>query len=111
MAGTVKATKLGDEILTSASALGGATWKKIENATRFYVRGFAQSIEEIARGVATGDISQSDAKLYARNALFGFAQMVADVSQIIYYAVETFLNKVIDSVKGLINRSLPVAIL
>jgi len=105
------ATSIASSILTEAAHLGGETWVKISKATKIYTRGYAQSLIDIAAGVAKGEISVADGKIYARNARFLLSQLIANVSQIVLHEVQNFLNKVLGIIKDAINAALGIALL
>ena len=110
MPATVDPKALGKELLTAGAQIGGDTWKKIEGAMRMYAQGYAQSLPDVARAAASGDITPKDAKIYASNATLSFGQVIANVTQAILNAVQTFIKKVIGLVKDLINKNLPFPI-
>lgn len=99
------------QILQEAARIGGQTWTSIKNAAPLYARGYAQSLVDIASGVASGDITKKDGEMYTRNALLILVQGIANVAQTILHAVQTLLNKVISILKGAINAALPIPIL
>jgi ATP-dependent helicase YprA (DUF1998 family) len=98
-------------ILSQAVKEGGNTWTAIQKALPLYAKGYAQTIAEIAAGRAANEITADDAKMYADSARLLLEMAVANTAQVTLNAVQVFLNGVIDTVKGAINKSLPIAIL
>jgi hypothetical protein len=98
-------------ILSQAVTTGGQTWTKISVATQIYARGYAQSLVDIAKGVADGDISVADGKLFARNSRFLFSQAVANMTQVALHQIQSFLDGVLGILKGGINDALGIALL
>lgn len=105
------AAAIANQILAEAIKVGGATWTKIEKAAPLYVRGYAQSLIDIAEGVAAGEISKADAKMFVANAKLLLIMGIANTSHIILAQVQRFMDGVIKTLKTAINASLPVAIL
>lgn len=105
------AEAIASQILAEAIKVGGATWTKIEKTAPLYVRGYARSLEDIAAGVVSGEISKADARMFVANAKLLLVMGIANTSQIILAQVQSFMNGVIKTLKTAINASLPVAIL
>ncbi|MGK9165628.1 hypothetical protein KXR53_04990 [Inquilinus limosus] len=103
--------KIATQILREAAQIGGRTWNEIRKSASFYIRGYAQSLVDIASGVASGDITKKDGVVYTRNAFFMLAQGIANTAQVILFEVQNFLNRVLSILKGAINSALPIAIL
>lgn len=102
---------VGSQILTETGKIGGQTWPKIQKASGLYVRGYVQSLTDIAGAVAAGDMTKDEGKVYAENAKFLLAMSVANASEITLFQVQSLLNKVLDILKGQINKVLPIAVL
>ena len=99
------------QILQEAAKIGGQTWSSIENAAPLYVRGYAQSLVDIASGVASGDITKKDGEIYTKNALLILVMGITNVAQVVLHAVQALLDKVISILRAAINAALPIAIL
>lgn len=107
----MNAAALAKLILDQAVSVGGDTWGKIKTAAPIFVRGYAQTLLETAKAAASGDISVADAKQFARNAKFLLSQGIANMAHIVLFAVQSFMNGVLNAVKSAINAALPIAIL
>ena len=105
------AASIANTILGEAVKTGGQTWTKIASATKIFVRGYAQTLTDIAKGVAVGDISAAEAKQFAKNATFLLSQSIANMAQIVLHRVQSFINKVLSAVKGVINTALGIPLL
>ena len=102
---------IGDVIIGEAVKIGGGTWTNIQKAAPLYIRGYAQTLANIAAGVARDEISKKDAAMYVRNARLLLVMGIANTSHIVLVQVQTFIDNVIKAVKASINGMLPVAIL
>ncbi len=98
-------------ILAQATAKGTDTWTRIQSASQVYVRGYAQTLLATAKAVTAGDITASEAKQYAKNAMFLLAMGITNVTHIMLFEVQSFLNGVIKAIKDQINGLLPFALL
>jgi hypothetical protein len=107
----MNASQLAKTILSQAATIGGGTWQKIEKAADIYVRGYAQTLVEIAKAAAAGDITGAEAKQYARNAKILLVMGITNMTQIVLHQVQSFINGVINTVKAQINAALPFAVL
>jgi hypothetical protein len=107
----MSASGIADVIIGEAVKIGGGTWTKIQKAAPLYIRGYAQTLANIAAGVARGEISKKDAAMYVRNARLLLVMGIANTSHIVLVQVQTFIDNVIKAVKASINGMLPVAIL
>lgn len=103
--------KLQEGILGAAIGLGGNVWEKIQKSTPFFLKGYLQSVAEIAKQRAAGFITAADAKMFTKRAQHLLIQGIADTAQIVLIEVQSFINKLIGMVKDMINRALPIAIL
>src|SRR5687768_11970440 len=92
-------------ILGEAAQTGGNIWNKTRNGSQVYIKGYAQSLVDIAGAVAAGDMSEEEGKAAAQSASFFFQMMVANASQVTLFEVQTFLNKVIGAVKDTVNAA------
>jgi hypothetical protein len=99
------------QILAQAKNAAGGTWTKIKKATPLYARGYAQALADIAQGVADGEISKKDAKMYAQNAELILVMSIANTSQIVLHEVQKLIDGVLGVLKSAINAKLPVPLL
>jgi hypothetical protein len=97
------AAGIGSLITQEAVRRGGSTWNSIQQAAPLYIRGYAQTLVEIAKGVARGEISNAKAKMYVRNAHLLLVMGIANVAQIVLVQVQ--------AVRTSINGMLPIAVL
>jgi hypothetical protein len=102
---------IANQILAEATNLGGDTWNKIQKATPLYVKGYVQSLADIAAGVSKGEITKSDAKMFVKNATLMLVMGIANTSHIVLVEVQTFINAVLGILKTAINAALPVPVL
>jgi hypothetical protein len=110
-AATINVAGIGNLIIDEAIRRGSATWTNIQSAAPLYIRGYAQTLAAIAAGVARGEITQADARMYVRNARLLLVMGIANTSHIVLIQVQTFIDNVIRAVKTSINGMLPIAIL
>ena len=102
---------IANQIVGAAAGKGGSTWAKIQASAPYYIKGYAQTLAEIARGVAKGEISLKAGKLYAANAKMLLTMGIANTAQIVLHAVQTFINDVLRIVKGAVNAALGTTLL
>jgi hypothetical protein len=107
----MSAAAIADQIIGQAIQTGGATWMKIQKAAPLYIRGYAQTLAEIAKGVAKGEISKADAKMYVRNAHLLLVMGIANTAQVVLVQVQTFIDGVLKTLKTSINATLPFPLL
>lgn len=111
MAITATAQELFSAVISEATASGVSIWTKIKTAATFYLRGFTQSLADIAASLAAGDISKVRAKEYARNAAVSLFMMIANVTQVVLFEIEKFLKTIFKTLKGLINKGIGISLL
>jgi hypothetical protein len=111
MAGKVNANAIGKQIIAAATKQGGATWTAIQKAAPIYINGYAQNLVDIAAGVAAHEISPEEANMYVQNARLLLVMGIAQTSETVLSAVQSFIDTVVGLVKNSINKALPVAIL
>jgi hypothetical protein len=99
------------ELLAKAAEIGGGTWNQIQKSAPIFVRGYARSLVDIARGVANGQITKSDGKMYEKNARLILVMGIANTAQVLFSAVQNLINAVINTLKTSINTRLPFPIL
>ena len=102
---------IANQILSQATAAGGATWNKIRKTAPFFIEGYAQIIEKTALKVSEGKLSKVDGRMIERHARLMLAQGIATTSLIILSQVQAFVNGVIATVKTALNAALPVPLL
>lgn len=105
---------IADEILAAAIGIGGETWQKVKKSAPIFVKAYAQSLVDIAAGVAQGPvtgISKADGKIFADNAKLLLVMGIANTNQILFAQVQKFINQVISIAKSAVNARLPIAIL
>ena len=98
------------EIISAATKMGGNTWFRIQQSAPLYIRGYAQTLLDIAAGVAKGDISKSDAKMYSQTARLMLVQGIANASHVLYSEVQKFIDSVLGIVKASITKALAIPI-
>jgi hypothetical protein len=104
-------SSIGSAIIAEAGKVGGQLWSDIQKASRLYVKGYAQALIDIARGVAMGDMTSEEGVNSARAASFFFYMMVAQATQATLNAIQKFFDAVIGTIKGSINAALPFPVL
>lgn len=102
---------IADLIINQAISAGGPIWKKIQKAAPLYIRGYAQTLANIAAGVARSEITKKDAPMYIRNAHLLLVMGIANTSQIVLIQVQTFFDNLIGALRASINGMLPIAII
>lgn len=102
---------IGNIILSEAAKVPGNTWTKIKQASKLYVNGYSQSLQDIAQGIADGDITAQEGGIYVKNAANLFEMSIANMSEITLNEIQTFFNKVFGLAKAAINSKLPVPLL
>ena len=104
-------TSIANQILAEATKLGGDTWAKIQKSAPLYIKGYAQSLADIATGVLKGEITKKDSKMYAQNATLMLVMGIANTSHIVLVQVQAFFDTVLGILRTAINAALPVPVL
>ncbi|MBL8583653.1 MAG: hypothetical protein JNL61_15705 [Rhizobiaceae bacterium] len=102
------------EILNAAAEIGGETWVKIRKSAPIFVRAYAQSLLDIAAGVALGPkdgISKSDAKIFIQNARLLLIMGIANTNQILLVQAQKFIDRAIAAARAAVNKALPISLL
>lgn len=100
-----------NQFIVQATATGGDTWTRIQKSTPLYAHAYAQNLADIAQGVAKGEITPQDAKMYTQNAQLILVQSIANTSHIVLFEVQSFIDGVLGIIKTAINSRLPVPLL
>ena len=108
---SIDVTGIGNLIIQEAIRRGGNTWIGIQKAAPLYIRGYVQTLANIAAGVARAEITKKDAAMYVRNAHLLLVMGIANTTQIVMVQVQSFIDSVLKAVKPSINGALPIAIL
>src|SRR3981189_721227 len=111
MTTSVDAKSIASQIISTATNQAGATWASIQKAAPSYIRGYAQNLADIAVGVEKGEITASDARMYAENAQLLLVMGIANTSQIVLSQVQALIDNVLNILKTSINAALPVKLL
>jgi hypothetical protein len=107
----VNVASIANQILAEAAKLGGDTWTKIQKSAPLYIKGYAQSLADIATGVFKGEITKEDSIMYAKNATLMLVMGIANTSHIVLVQVQAFFDTVLSILKTAINAALPVPVL
>jgi hypothetical protein len=107
----IDVTKIGNLIIQEAIRRAGSTWESIKKAAPLFIKGYAQTLADIAAGVVRKDITRKDAAMYLRKARLLLVMGIANTTQIVLVQVQTFMVNVLKAVRTSINGALPVAIL
>ncbi len=107
----IDVSSIAQKIIAEATKDAGAAWNKIKKTAPIFINGYAQNLADIASGVASGDIQQSDGKIYAQNARLMLDMGIAHTSQTTLSEIQTLMDNVLNTLKGSINAALPFAIL
>lgn len=99
------------QILDTAADKGGEAWNKVQKGAPLYVKGYAQSLADIAEAVVSGDMTVEEGKSHAHTAELLLVQGLAFTSQVVLFEIQAFIDGVLATLKGAINAKLPVAIL
>ncbi|MDQ2632309.1 MAG: hypothetical protein M3Y78_01070 [Pseudomonadota bacterium] len=105
------ATGIGKLIIDEAIRRAGIVWENIRKAAPIYIRGFAQTLADVAAGVVKGEITKKDAAMFVRNARLLLIMGIANTTQTVLVQVQAFMDSVLKAVKSSINGALPIAIL
>jgi hypothetical protein len=108
---TIDVNGIAKQIILEAEKLGGDTWTRVQKAAPLYFRGYAQGLADIADGVRKGEITEEEAKIYAKNAQILLVQGITNTAQILLHQVQVFVDKILGVLKGAINSKLPVPLL
>jgi hypothetical protein len=102
---------ISEEILAGAAGIGDDLWQDIKQSAELFSRGYAQSLVDIARAVAVGDMSREEGESAAKAASFFFYMMIAQNTQATLTAIQRLMNAALGVVRHRINALLPVPVL
>lgn len=99
------------QILNAAAASGDHVWQGMKHGAPLYVKAYAQTIADIAKAVADGEMTKEQGEDHAQTAQLLLVQGIAFTSQVILSEAQKFIDGIIDTLKSAINAKLPVAVL
>lgn len=107
----MSASAIANSIIAETIKTAGSAWTGIKQAAPLYIKGYAQTLVDIAKGVARGEITPADAKMYVSNAKLLLAMGIANVTQVVLARIQGLIDNVMKTLKTAINGMLPIAIL
>jgi hypothetical protein len=110
----IDANKIGKDLIAAAAQVAKDSWKDIEKSAKIFLRAYAQSIADIAKGIAQGPekgISAGDGKVLAESAKVFLVMAMASLEHQTLVTAQRLVDATIAIVKDAINGAIGVDLL
>ena len=107
----LNANKVAEQILSGAVQTAGTAWSKISASATIELRGLAQRIVLIVKGLSDGEISKTMAQRHLQTARFHVVATLAMLTTLVEATVEKIVNGALAVVRDIINKAAGFALI
>lgn len=107
----IDANALAGEMIQTAKATAGATWKEIQDVAKHEFQVLGQRIAAISTALISGEIKRSTAKILMRTVSSQIVAVLAMLSTLVLAAAQKIVRDALNAVKSAVNAAVGFALI